>query len=114
MSETLKSILKEFEEHKGEFVITMSHKIEQFVGIGTDDDDYYWITYNGRKLTWNTCVGRLIYMNGKLDDKDYNSFVRSAEMNFYNKVLKGDELDSHLTMLRERKGRDKLLSELLV
>lgn len=114
MSETLKSILREFEEHKGEFVITMSHKIEQFVGVGTDDQDYYWITYNGRKLTWNSCVGALIYMKGKLDDEDYNRFVRSADLNFFNKVLKGEELELHLSMLRDRKGSDILLSELLV
>jgi hypothetical protein len=112
MSNTLKIILDEFQTHKGEFVITMSHKIERFIGIGTDDQDYYYITYNGRELTWNTCVGRLIYLKGKLDEKDYEHFIRIADLNHYDKILKGDDLERHLKNLSTPKGEDTFLSEL--
>lgn len=80
-SENLMIIKKEFEEHKGEFVLTQSHKLERFIGLGYDQEDYYWITFDGTKLTWNTCVGSLIYLKGKIDEKDYNEFVRCAKLN---------------------------------
>ena len=76
-------ILEEFKKLKGQFVITSGWRIERLVGIGTDDDDWYYLTYNGRKLTWNTCVGRLMALKGKLDDRDYNEFVRLAKLNHY-------------------------------
>ena len=45
-------VKQEFESLKGQFVITQSHKIERLVAIGEDEHDLYWITYDGRKLTW--------------------------------------------------------------
>lgn len=80
-------ILKEFEELKGQFVITQSWKIERLIAIGEDEMDYYYITYNGRKLSWNTCVGKLIRLKGKLDDKDYNEFERIADLNHYDRLI---------------------------
>lgn len=83
MDNNLKIILAEFEELKGQFVITDSWKIERLIAIGEDDMDYYYVTYNGRKLTWNSCVGRLVRLKNKIDDKDYNEFVRIAKINHY-------------------------------
>jgi hypothetical protein len=74
-------MIQEFEKLKGQFVITASWEIERLVAIGEDEYDYYYITYNGRKLTWNTGVGKLVPLKGKLDDVDYNEFVRLARLN---------------------------------
>jgi hypothetical protein len=76
-------ILREFEELKGQFVINASWDIERLVAVGEDDMDYYWITYDGRKLKWNTCVGRLMPLKGHLRDKDYNELVRLARLNHF-------------------------------
>ena len=83
MDDNLKIILSEFEELKGQFVITESWKIERFIAIGTDDQDYYYVTYNGRKTCWNTCVGRVIPLKGKIDDKHYDEFIRLAKINHF-------------------------------
>jgi hypothetical protein len=48
--------------------------------------DYYWITYDGRKLKWNTCVGRVMPLKGHLRDKDYAELVRLAKLNHYDQV----------------------------
>jgi len=79
----LKLILEQFEKLKGQFVITDSWKIERLVGIGDDKEDWYYLTYDGRKLKWNTCVGRIVPLKGKIDDKDYNEFIRMAKLNHY-------------------------------
>jgi len=79
MEENLKRILEEFESLKGQFVITESWKIERLVAIGDDDTDYYYITFDGRKFRWNTCVGRIIQLKNKIDH--YEEFIRIAKLN---------------------------------
>jgi hypothetical protein len=79
-------ILKEFEQLKGQFVINASWNIERLVAVGSDEWDYYWITYNGRKFTWNTCVGGLMPLKGHLRDKDYNELVRLARLNHFDQA----------------------------
>lgn len=86
MTDNLTLIKAEFEKLKGQFVITSSWKIERLIAIGEDENDYYYITYNGRELTWNTCVGRLMPLKGHLQDRDYNELVRLAKLNHYDQA----------------------------
>lgn len=86
MEDNLKLILEEFEQLKGQIVITMSYNIERLVAVGDDETDYYWITFDGRKFKWNTCVGRIIPLKGHLPDKDYDHFVRRAKLNDYDQI----------------------------
>jgi hypothetical protein len=79
-------ILREFEKLKGQFVITASWEIERLVAVGADIHDYYWITYNGRTFTWNTCVGRIMPLKGHLQDLDYDELVRLARLNHYDQA----------------------------
>ena len=81
-------ILREFENLKGQFVINASWNIERLVAVGEDDMDYYWITYNGRTFTWNTCVGRIMPLKGHLRDKDYNEMVRLANLNHWDQATR--------------------------
>jgi len=83
MDTNLQQILEEFEVLKGQFVITASWKIERLIAIGEDDMDYYWITYNGRKITWNTCVGRVMPLKGHLRGEDYLELCRLARLNHW-------------------------------
>ena len=83
MDTNLKQILEEFEALKGQFVITSSWKIERLVAVGEDEHDYYWVTYNGRELTWNTCVGRVMPLKGHLRDEDYLELCRLARLNHW-------------------------------
>ena len=108
MEDNLTLIKGEFEKLKGQFVITDSWRIERLVAIGEDEWDYYYITYDGRKLTWNTCVGRIMPLKGYLRDKDYNEFIRLAKLNHYDQAtLWGNSepekyqmmVDSHLAEL---------------
>ena len=94
MTDNLVLILKEFEELKGQFVITCSHEIERLVAVGDDEMDYYWITYNGRNIVWNTCVGRIIPLKGYLREEDYNEFIRLAKLNHYDQLNKEKFLES--------------------
>ena len=86
MTDNKTLILQEFETLKGQFVINSSWEIERLVAVGEDEMDYYWITYNGRKLKWNTCVGGLMPLKGHLRDKDYNELVRLARLNHFDQA----------------------------
>lgn len=112
-------ILQEFENLKGQFVITASWQIERLVAIGDDDQDYYYVTYNGRKLTWNTCVGKLVPLKGKLDDVDYNEFVRLAKLNHFDQATlwgnsESDEsrlaVEAHIAELLALSESDRFLT----
>lgn len=86
MTDNKTLILQEFETLKGQFVINASWDIERLVAVGEDEMDYYWITYDGRKLKWNTCVGGLMPLKGHLRDKDYNELVRLARLNHFDQA----------------------------
>lgn len=83
MNSNLQRILEEFEKYKGQFVITESWNVERLIAIGNDEQDYYYVTYNGRKTKWNTCVGSIITLKDKLSEKEYNKFIRTAKLNHW-------------------------------
>jgi hypothetical protein len=83
MNDNKTLFIRKFEELKGQFVININWEIERLVAIGEDDIDYYWITYDGRKFKWNTCVGRIVPLKGYLRNEDYNELVRLARLNHY-------------------------------
>jgi len=98
MSDTNRKYFSQFwNKHKGEFVIT-SNRIERFLGIVSDDSDYYYLCYNGRNMTLYTCVGSLIILKNKLADKDYNEFIRLAKLNHFDQL---DNTKKHVTQLTE-------------
>ena len=108
MTDNKTLILQEFEQLKGQFIINDSHQIERLVAVGEDDMDYYWITYNGRQLTWHSCVGRVVPLKGYLRENDYAEFIRLAKLNHFDQVTlwgnteptKAKEaVDAHLTDL---------------
>lgn len=86
MVDNLTIILGEFEKLKGQFVITDSWNIERLVSIGDDGEDWYYITFDGRDLKWNSCVGRVIPLKGHLIDSDYENLVRIAKLNHYDQT----------------------------
>ena len=116
MEDNLKIILNKFEQLKGQFVITCSWEIERFVAISTDDLDYYYVTYDGRKFTYNTCVGRIMPLKGKLDKEDYDELVRIAKLNDFDPALKDkDVINMHrkelLSVLEDNTNTMKLLTK---
>jgi len=83
MDSNLKLILAEFDKLKGQFVITDDWTVMRLIAIGSDNMDYYYVCYDGRKLYWYTCVGRIIPLRGKIDDEHYNEFIRLAKLNHF-------------------------------
>jgi hypothetical protein len=83
MSTNLDMVLREFEELKGQFVINNAWNIERFVAIAGDNYDYYYVTYNGRKLTWYSTITKIIPLKGKIDDIHYNELIKIAKLNHY-------------------------------
>lgn len=104
----LEIITKEFEDHKGEFVIEPGWSVKRFVGIGETSEDYYYILFDGRKISCVTCVGRLIFLKGKISDDDYCSLVRIAKLNHFDYLMSNEvfmmgiiaHLDKHQKLLK--------------
>jgi len=119
LEKVVERLKQEWKEHKGEFVLTQSHTLARFIAIGDDGDDYYYVTYNGREITWNSAVGKLIYLKGKIDDYDYNNFIRLAKLNHWDQldVWKGFEsanerVDEHRKKLITHDERNLYLTDI--
>ncbi len=108
MDSSLKKILDIFESLKGQHVITIDHKVERLIAIGSSDIDYYWITYDGRKFNWHTCVGKLIPLRGYIPDNDYNTFIWRAKHNHLDQVIGDNEKKDALCYVH---GNDEIVSD---
>lgn len=102
-------ILQEFERLKGQFVITDSHTIERLIAIGQDDQDYYYLTYDGRKIRWHSCVGRNMQLKDRLADKDYNELVRLAKLNHFDQLIMGNKDPEKLKEFTETHKKEVLI-----
>lgn len=83
MTDNKTLILEEFEKYKGQFVIPDNWKVERLVAVSEDEWDYYWVTYNGRDLSFHTCVGGFIPLKNYIENEDYNRLVYQAKLNHY-------------------------------
>jgi len=86
MEDNLKIILKEFEELKGQFVITNMINIERLIGIGDDGEDWYYITFDGKNIHWSSCVGQIMPLKGHLRTEDYDYLIHIAKLNHYDQI----------------------------
>jgi len=80
MTDNLKLITEEYENLKGQHVIS-SDKVYRLIGIGDDGDDWYYALYDGREVTLASCVGSVVPLKGYILDKHYNEMIRIAKMN---------------------------------
>lgn len=87
MKDNLTIIKKEYEKIKGQFII-INNKIERLVGLGDDGEDYYYITFDGRRIIWDSCVGKIIPLKGHLKKNDYSYLKKIAELNHLDQVDK--------------------------
>lgn len=110
MTDNKTIILSLFEKLKGQFVITDSHNIERLVAIGEDGYDYYWVTYDGRKLKWSSCVGRVMPLKGYLRSEDYNELVRLSELNDFDQpTLYGNKEPEKFKEFNDKHKKDCLI-----
>lgn len=112
MTDNLKLMKLEFELYKGQFVINDSRQIERLVAIGSDEMDYYYVTFDGRDLHWNTGVGRIMPLKGQLRDKDYNHLIYIAKLNHYDQLDKEAFLISFDKYTKEKDINRKYVTDI--
>ena len=100
-------ILAEFEKYKGQLVISDNWKVERLVAVSEDEWDYYWVTYDGRDLSFHSCVGRVTPLKGYIKAENYNDMVRIAKLNHYDQV----DLSMHGNMNTFLKSVDEYIIE---
>jgi hypothetical protein len=107
----LEIIKKEFEDLKGQFIITPSLRIERFISLSQDEYDYYYVTYDGRKLTHSSCVGRIMPLKGLLRDNDYNEIVRLAKLNHFDQTRNLVDSQIHRDELMKLEAADEFIDD---
>ena len=104
MDDNLIKFIAEFEKLKGQHVITAwQWNIERLIAIGDDGTDLYYVTFDGKNVHWNTCVGRIIPLKGFIKDEDYEYIVHIAKLNDYDQlILKADgNIDRFIEAFKE-------------
>lgn len=121
MEKNLKILIDQFEENKGQFVI-IDNKVVRFVCIAEDDMDYYYVTYDGRKVSWHSAVGRYMPLKGRLDERDYKELIRMANLNHFDqedffmpsddeaKLAQKKFSEDHKKEMEKETGSDKYLA----
>lgn len=79
-------ILNEFEKYKGQHVL-IGDSVYRLIGVLDDTEDYYWILFNGRDISYDSCLSRIMQLKGKLKDEDYDEILRIAKLNDYDLVV---------------------------
>ena len=82
MTDNKTLLINQFKENCGQFII-MNNNVVRFIGIAEDDMDYYYVTYDGRKINWHSAVGSYTVLKGKIDEKDYTDLIRMAKLNHF-------------------------------
>jgi hypothetical protein len=122
MTDNKKIILEEFESLKGQLVIAGDWKVKRLIAVVEDDMDYYWLFYDGRKFSLDSCLCRIVQLKGKIEDEDYNEFVRIAYLNHWDIVSYGKD-DPHnfckshkeeitADLLKDQENKNYLLTEI--
>jgi hypothetical protein len=75
----------EYNDLKGQMVIS-SDKVYRFIGLAEDEHDYYYVLYDGRKISLHTCVGSIVPLKGYIREKDYLEMIRIAKLNHYDQA----------------------------
>lgn len=90
MSDNKTILLNKFKELRGQHVL-VSDRVYRLIGLLDGTDDYYWILYDGRNISYITCLQRIMRLKDRLSDEDYNEILRIAKLNDYDLVLPEDE-----------------------
>lgn len=87
-SEIYLMLLEETKAHKNELVFNCGPEVAILLeGIEYDGEDYYWRLFSlHRGFQFSSCVGRIDYIKGKIDDDTYNFLYNIFKIN-YKKVL---------------------------
>jgi hypothetical protein len=72
----------QYDRLKGQFVLS-NDKVYRFIGLAEDEMDYYYVLYDGRKIHFHTCVGKITPLKGYIPQKDYIELIRLAKINHF-------------------------------
>lgn len=99
--ETKELVLQEFEQHKGEFIIIGFDRVERLIAITSDEYDYLYLTYDGRKMTNHTCLVGFVPLKNKIDKSDYDTFIRIAKLNHRDQITGDDEITKAIELAKQ-------------
>jgi hypothetical protein len=122
MTDNKKIILEEFESLKGQLVIAGDWKVKRLIAVVEDAMDYYWLFYDGRKFSLDSCLCRVVQLKGRIEDGDYNEFVRIAYLNHWD-IISFEKEDSYnfceahkeeivLDLLKDQENKNSLITEM--
>ena len=88
------SLIEDYNKCRGQFVITSTWEVKRLIGLLDEvDEDHFWIYYDGKDIEYHSVLCGFTPLKGKIDDKDYDDFIRLAKLNHYDVYDKASESD---------------------
>ena len=96
-----------FNQHRGQFVL-MDRVVYRFIALATDEWDYYWVLYDGKKLRWVTCLMTLVPLKDEMSEYYYNKLVHISKLNDFDQI----EYWGHKNLEEAKKFREEHIKEI--
>lgn len=78
-------LIKEYEELKGQHILTHG-RVYRFIAI-ISGDDYYYVLWDGRNFKYETVLSRVTPLKGYiLDDHYEKEYIKIAQLNHYDQI----------------------------
>lgn len=92
-NQQLDQILQQYQHLKGQLVLTEFWTVEQLVAIVQQDQEYFYVTFNGKAHSYHSCLdGRIFPLKEKVKQTNYQHLLKTASINF----LTPDSIDSSI------------------
>ena len=97
-TETYKRLVKTSKEHKHELIFNCGPTVALLLpGIEDDGEDYYWRVFDlDHGFYFSSCVGRIDYIKGKIDDDVYKFLFNIFRMNYKRILDRNDKVSSKI------------------
>lgn len=108
---TFEELTEELKYMQGEIVIVYSTNLVRFVGLGEDEQDYYYICIDyHNKETWYSAVGHIDRLNGNLPSDIYNRIDKGFRYEYvpqpFKLIRKEDEAAYFAKIEEEKKAKE--------
>lgn len=87
MTDNLKIFKSEYNRMKGQFVIYEYQKVGRFMAIISDQYDYYYLIFDGKRFECISCVTAIFKLKGKIAKHEYERLIYLAKNNHYDFIL---------------------------
>lgn len=100
IKENSPDIFNQYYLHKGEIVLDV-FDVVRLIELEMDDDDYYYVFNDRKKIFWSSCVGSFIPLRNKITDVEYKRLESWFNMNDFSYTYNVQNISKELDIIEK-------------